>query len=431
MDLGRLTCAVNSRGRACDSCNRFCPLIGAAILEPDIVSRDVSLGEGLMKVPEKLLLAQAKGEVLFVCGAGVSQAAGLPDFRCLVIEAYNQLDPTVGKVMAQLANETNSDWRSFCSDLMPSQTAEVGRFVLGEYDVVLGMLERRIDGPTPPGGTVRRAIVDVIRGAGDTPARIHHALIRLAHRGTAVSIATTNFDRLLEAAGAGLRPQPTTLSPAAMPRPTRWNEFSGVFHIHGVVPASEGQPADLVVTDQDFGDVYLRRRVVSDFVYDAARLYHLVLVGYSLNDPPMRYLLKAVAADGIHFDDIKERYAFVGDTSPDPAVLADWKGRGIIPIYYDSEDHHAQLRDGLERWAEISPPSGASTAVDGEIRRIVRQPKPLAPDSDRRMFEHLFRRAHPEERARLTHVAESAGADLSWLDLILGVIQADHQGRAP
>ena len=41
------------------------------------------------------------------------------------------------------------------------------------------------------------------------------------------------------------------------------------------------------------------RRVVPDLIYDAARLFNLVLVGYSANDPPMRYLLNAVAADEI------------------------------------------------------------------------------------------------------------------------------------
>ena len=42
---------------------------------------------------------------------------------------------------------------------------------------------------------------------------------------------------------------------------------------------------------------YYRYGYVPDFIYDAARLFHLVLVGYSANDPPMRYLLNAVAAD--------------------------------------------------------------------------------------------------------------------------------------
>ena len=55
-----------------------------------------------------------------------------------------------------------------------------------------------------------------------------------------------------------------------------------------------------------------------DLIYDAARLYHLVLVGYSADDPPMRYLLNAVAADEARFDDLRDRFVFVGTSDADP-----------------------------------------------------------------------------------------------------------------
>jgi hypothetical protein len=73
-----------------------------------------------------------------------------------------------------------------------------------------------------------------------------------------------------------------------MPRPTRQTEFAGVLHIHGALDSNPLRFSELVLSDQDFGEFYLRRRVVPDFIYDAARLFHLVLVGYSANDPPMR-----------------------------------------------------------------------------------------------------------------------------------------------
>ena len=40
-----------------------------------------SRGEYLPAIPEELLLAHAKGRVLFVCGAGISKPSGLPTFR--------------------------------------------------------------------------------------------------------------------------------------------------------------------------------------------------------------------------------------------------------------------------------------------------------------------------------------------------------------
>ena len=42
-------------------------------------------------VPRELIEAQERGEVIFICGAGVSRAAGLPLFRGLVEHVYRHL----------------------------------------------------------------------------------------------------------------------------------------------------------------------------------------------------------------------------------------------------------------------------------------------------------------------------------------------------
>ena len=133
---------------------------------------------------------------------------------------------------------------------------------------------------------------------------------------------------------------------------------------------SKGRHSELVLSDRDFGEYYLRRRVVPDFIYDAARLFHLiVLVGYSANDPPMRYLLNAVAADGSRFSDLKERFTFFGTSSPDSVALEDWRARGITPIHYDANGNHAALLATLERWATLSAINGNPKRVDAEIRQ--------------------------------------------------------------
>jgi len=342
-----------------------------------------------------------------------------------------KLDPAAHAVLDELDVQRDLDWRVACERLNEMQTAEVGRFFAEEYDVTLGMLERRIDGGATPSSKVRTTVCEILKKKGNRPAPIHRALIRLANRGDAVSVVTTNFDRLLEQAGAGARPRPTAHSLGAIPRPTERSEFSGVFHIHGVLPSNDRQVADLVVSDQDFGDFYLRRRVVPDFIYDAARLYHLVLVGYSANDPPMRYLLNAVAADGLHFGDIKERFVFVGQKSPDPVALAEWRGRSITPVPYDSANRHAQLLNSLQAWARVSPFNGGRASVEREVRRIAKENSGKASEANHDLFAHLFRRASTEERRHLTRVTTDVEADLGWLDVILKVTRervGEHHG---
>ena len=138
---------------------------------------------------------------------------------------------------------------------------------------------------------------------------------------------TTNFDLFLESASKSLRVPVQTYALGSIPRPARRREFAGILHIHGALTRDPSRHSDLILTDQDFGEYYLRRRVVPDLIYDAARLFHLVLVGYSANDPPMRYLLNAVAADEGRFDDLKERFVFAGSDGPDAVALEDWRAR--------------------------------------------------------------------------------------------------------
>ena len=61
--------------------------------------RWISLGDGTAKLPERLLLAHARGEVLFITGAGTSIPAGLPDFEHLVVWAYEELDAAIHAVV--------------------------------------------------------------------------------------------------------------------------------------------------------------------------------------------------------------------------------------------------------------------------------------------------------------------------------------------
>ncbi len=393
--------------------------------------RVVSLGPGTAAIPERLLLAHSRGEVLFVAGAGISQPAGLPSFRGLVLGVYEQLDSPVHSVFARIPLDAHNQYETDLARLNSAQSAEVKRFINGDYDVVLGMLERRMEGQAHGNSRVRQVVAALLRNPDVSAAPTHRALMRLADRGGALTIATTNFEFLLEDAGKSLRLTPAvqTYSLGGIPRPSRRQDFAGVLHIHGALDRNPARISDLILTDQDFGEFYLRRRVVPDFIYDAARLYNLVLVGYSANDPPMRYLLNAVDADFNRFGDLLERFAFVGNSTPDPVGLEDWKGRGITPIAYDSSNGHSALLETLRRWAAISAINGKRSLVDAVVKRTVRTGRAESDQADRDLFDHLIRRADANECSRLAALASGQGADYGWLDAITDIAMEREQER--
>ncbi len=270
--------------------------------------------------------------------------ACLPSFTDLVLSVYRRLGDPLLPFLEALAGKKVELPKG--PPLSADQKAEVKSFEKKQLDVVLGMLERRIDGHQTEESRMRQAVVHLLQP--DPPsehAEIHRDLIRLSDRGGATAILTTNFDLLLEAAAEEVGCSIEGHALGAIPRPSLRPSFSGVLHLHGALRPEQSVVPDLILSNRDFGEFYLRRRIVPDLLYDAARIYHLVLVGYTANDPPVRYLLDAIAADDARFPDLKERFIFVPfkGKEPDKAALADWKARGLTPIAYSRSGGHLQL----------------------------------------------------------------------------------------
>lgn len=349
--------------------------------------------------------------------------AGLPDFRALTEQVYQDVDSSMAPILNSIPRVPSGLHSVPRGSMEPDQYAEALRFARGDYDVVLGMLARRMDSDEDAASSVRQAVVKRIRTGAKSHAAIHEALIKLADRGGSTSIVTTNFDLLLQAAAKTLKVEAETYSLGGIPRPSHRRDFQGILHIHGVIEEKKKRHSEIVITDRDLGDYYLRRRIIPDFIYDASRLYHLVLVGYSANDAPMRYLLNAVAADGARFGDLKERFAFVGMSHPfDEATLEDWKGRGITPIPYSEVDDHGVLGKLLVRWADLSPHLPSEPAVDSEVKRITAVKRSLVSQQYQDLFDHFIRRGNAVDASRIAREISATGSDFEWQNAISAVL---------
>lgn len=284
-------------------------------------------------VPDALLKAHEEGRVVFFCGAGISYPAGLPGFGGLVKQIY-QINGTT---------QTEIERKAFDS---------------GKFDATLDLLERRLPGRRLD---VRRALAQALKpklrrkGASDTQA----ALLRLARgREGALRLVTTNFDRVFQTAAkrSGQAFQAYSAPMLPIPKNSRWD---GLVYLHGVLPekADDTVLNRLVVTSGDFGLAYLTERWAARFVTELFRNYVVCFVGYSINDPVLRYMMDALAADRMLGEVTPQAWAF-GECTPgqEHRETIEWESKGVTPILYEvpagSYDHSA-LHKTLHTWADI------------------------------------------------------------------------------
>ncbi|WP_163833957.1 anti-phage defense-associated sirtuin Dsr1 [Spartinivicinus ruber] len=284
-------------------------------------------------IPDELLQAHEEGRVVFFCGAGISYPAGLPGFYGLVREIY------------RLCGTTPSDIEQEALDRE-------------QYDATLDLLERRLPGQRL---AVRRALEQALKpklrrkGATDT----HAALLRLARsREGALRLVTTNFDRVFHTAakriGQTFRAYAAPMLP--IPKNSRWD---GLVYLHGLLPrkAEDTDLNSLVFTSGDFGLAYLTERWAARFVSELFRNYVVCFVGYSINDPVLRYMMDALAADRMLGEITPQAWA-LGDCAPgqEHCKTIEWEAKGVTPILYDvpaSSHDHSALHRTLQAWAEI------------------------------------------------------------------------------
>ena len=172
---------------------------------------------------------------------------------------------------------------------------------------------------------------------------------------------TTNFDRVFHAAAkrSGQRFNKYAAPMLPVPKSSRWN---GLVYLHGLLPAKEDEAAldELVVTSGDFGRAYLTERWAARFVSELFRNYVVCFVGYSLNDPIMRYMMDALAADWRRGATTSSAWALDGcEPGQKDYKFSEWRAKGVEPILYpvpakgDHKDAHSALHQTLHEWAGI------------------------------------------------------------------------------
>lgn len=261
-----------------------------------------------LDVPDVLSRALDMGRLVIFAGAGVSipRPSNYPDFKRLADEIGSQ----AGVVRLQ-----------------------------GEPDErYLGRLAAR-------GVHVAEMVRDRLSASESQPTSLHRDIVRLFRGHQAVRLITTNFDTHFSTAirdvYADLVPQ---YEAPALPGGA---DFRGLLYLHGVVD----RPETLVLTDVDFGRAYLTDGWARRFLVKLLTSQELTVlfIGYSGQDPPFRYVTRALPSDGT------TRHCALTQNGE----VEEWNLRGIAPIGYDpgpagAQKHRAAARFVREWAADVN-----------------------------------------------------------------------------
>jgi len=306
-----------------------------------------------VNLPEALIDAQHEGQLVVFAGAGVSMGppSNLPSFEALA-------DAVAQGVLPRKAGEP--------------------------LDAFLGRVEQHgVDVQTRT-----RKIIDV---PASLPRDLHHSIVKLFRSQDSLRLVTTNFDRHFTVTARAQYPTADTFIGPALPL---GREFSGIVYMHGAV---EHPRSHLVLTDRDFGQAYLADGWATRFLMDMFRKYAVLFVGYSHQDPVMRYLARS----------------FVGGTSRyslTPSGQDDfWTNLGVVPVHFPlraSGEKYGAIDTALASWSKRA----GMGAFDHKARitQLAETPPPVDPES----LDYL--RSVLKKSATLTFFVETA-THVEWV----------------
>ena len=160
-------------------------------------------------------------------------------------------------------------------------------------------------------------------------------------------IITTNYDNLLAEAAdeQGLDYGEQYFAPAL----PLGRDFKGLVHLHGSILRPS---KNMVLDDKDFGKAYFTDGWATRFLTEVFANYTVLFIGYSVNDPVIRYLSLGLHSNG------PKHFIFLGHDNEAPkdhyeTTLANFEHLQFQTIEYPVQNgSHQALIDALNAWAE-------------------------------------------------------------------------------
>lgn len=339
-------------------------------------------------VPDELVQELEDDRVVVFCGAGISMGAGLPSYIGLVAHCYKELG-------RPLPPDKSNEW--------------------GWPDRMLGALENGFG--TQP---VRSIVADRLSQL-PTDLELHKAILRLSRLrlGDGTRLVTTNFDTFFEQAQEGMLLGKDFHSGPVLPIPRNDHIVSwrSIVYLHGRLETLPARNDHLVLTSADFGRAYLTDAWAARFVAKLFADFTVLFIGYSLNDPVLRYMTDAFAAEDAMTRRARARgpaYIFMPYKGPIPDAAA-YKQRNLEPIFYNEARNHSQLKKTLIAWADAREDYLANTTV--LINRIApNRPASLDPSDTANLLWAVAGRPEDEGHGARVFAGIKPTPPIEWFD---------------
>ncbi len=253
-----------------------------------------------VNLPDALVGAQRNGRLVIFAGAGISIAApsSLPDFEGLA-------ERVAGAATTRRPHESLDQFLGRCEQL---------------------------------GVDVQQRAREALGIPTSQPAAPHRELVALFRSPERVRLVTTNFDPHLTTAASD-RYGASAVAIYRAPALPLGATVTGITHVHG---ALDEPRHSLVLTDADFGRAYLTEGWATRFLLDLFLHNTVCFVGYSHNDPTIRYIARALPPG-------TARFALTSRGEDDK-----WVELGVTPVTYplrEGADKHAALTDAIQAWS--------------------------------------------------------------------------------
>lgn len=317
-------------------------------------------------IPDDLLNLRDDGKVVFMCGAGVSQADGILGFVDLTKRVIDYFNPQTG-------SEIREAFRPWLCGRHESPKTPLDRI----YDLLYDEYGE---------AEVRRLVDENLSADESARNDSHRLLLRISSdKKGKPQIVTTNFDRMFER-GQSFSKEDVAFYPK-LPGIRRNSPVASITYLHGKPkePEEDGAADDdghgYILSGTDFGRAYLADGQTTRFVRGLIESsYTVVFIGYSAEDPLVGYLLQGLNKHNVD-NPSSGLYAF--DKGAHADLETKWLRRGVTAIAYDN--HHL-LWKTIKAWAE------RADNPDRWKRKIVK----MAQQGPRDMESH--------ERSQVTHI---------------------------